>query len=119
MDGDVLDQIANKQTLFGYRPSNVATGAGQALGDSLLHAVFIIDHAGAPLPDLVKISPPDLKFLAFTMRASGPLTAEYGVAENTPGKCTIVQTGWVGNGKGRALSDGFPVEDINLSVVGK
>jgi hypothetical protein len=119
MAGDALDQIANKNTLFGHRPRDVAMGAGQALADSLLHAVFIIDHPGAPLPDLVKIGPPDLTFLAFTMSARGPLTEEYGVAESTPGKCTIVQTGWVGNGKGRALSDGFPVEDINLSVVGR
>jgi hypothetical protein len=120
LNGDVLDQIANKSTLFGHRPRDVETGAGQALGDSLLHAVFIIDHPGAPLPDLLEINnTPALTFLAFTMSASGPLTSQYGVTEGTPGKCTIVQTGYVGNGKGRALSDLFPVEDINLSVVGK
>jgi hypothetical protein len=120
LNGDVLDQIANKPTLFGHCPLNVANGEGQALGDSLLHAVFFIDQPGAPLPDLVKIqSSPVLTFLAFTMSASGPLTPEYGVTEGTPGKCTIVQTGYAGNGKGRALSDSFPVEDINLSVVGR
>jgi hypothetical protein len=119
--GDVAGQVANKPTLFGHRPRDVAAGDGQALGNSLLHVVFIIDKPGAPLPDLLKINgTPDLTFLAFTMSASGPLTAQYDdVVEGTPGKCTIVQTGLVGNGKGRALSDAFPVEDINLSVVGK
>jgi hypothetical protein len=125
VNGDILDQVANKPTLFGHRPIDVVSGATQALADSLLHVRFINPAPGAPLPDLVQLANfgvPDteLKFLALSMSARGPLTEEYGVPENTPGRCTIVQTGLIPlAGKGRALTDAFPVETINLSVIGK
>ncbi len=125
LSGDVLDQIANKPTLFGHRPIDVVNGAPQALGDSLLHVRFINPAPGAPLPDLVQlvnfgVPGIELTFLAFNMSATGPLTEEYGVAEDTPGRCTIVQKGLVQKaGQSRALTDGFPVETINLSVIGK
>ncbi|HKE42448.1 MAG TPA: hypothetical protein VKG21_21675 [Casimicrobiaceae bacterium] len=127
LNGDVLDQIANKPTLFGHRPRDVAAGARQALGDLLLHIVFINTAPGAPLPDLVQLNNnpgtlpgTELKFLGLSMSATGPLTAQYGVPEGTPGKCTIVQTGLIQKaGQSRALTDGFPVEDINLQQVGR
>jgi hypothetical protein len=126
LSGDVLDQIANKPTLFGHRPIDVVSGATQALADSLLHVRFINTAPGAPLPDLVQLNNnpsslpgTELKLLAFSVSATGPLTEEYGVPENTPGKCTIVQTGLIPKaGQSRALADAFPVEDINLSVIG-
>ncbi len=76
---------------------------------------------GAPLPDLIAINgTPDFKFLTFSTRARGLLTSEFRVAEGTPGKCTITQTGLFSTkGKGVALIDSFPVENINLSVVGR
>ena len=81
--------------------------------------VFINSAPGAPLPDLIQIGTPDLKFLAFSTHAHGPLTAEFGVTEGTPGRCTIIQTGlFMTQGKGLALEDGFPAEDITLTVVG-
>jgi len=127
LSGDVLDQIANKPTLFGHRPRDVLAGAGQALADSLLHVRFINTAPGAPLPDLLQLNSfPDtlpgveLKFLAFNASATGPLTAAFGVAEGTPGKLTIVQTGLMTKGEnpGRALKDLFPVEDIHLNAIG-
>jgi len=125
LNGDVLDQIANRPTLFGHRPIDVVNGAPQALADSLLHVRFINPAPGAPLPDLVQlvnfgVPGVELTLLAFSMSATGPLTEEYGVPEDTPGRCTIVQTGLVQKaGQSRALTDGFPVEIINLSVIGK
>ena len=87
LSGDVLDQIANKPTLFGHRPIDVVNGAPQALGDSLLHVRFINPAPGAPLPDLVQlvnfgVPGIELTFLAFNMSATGPLTEEYGVPED-------------------------------------
>ena len=123
--GDVLGQIATRPTLFGHRPRDV--GQGQALGDTFLHVVFVNNARRAPLPDLVQlINFPDtlpgreLKFLAFSTHARGPLTAEFGVPEGSPGRATITQTGlFMTKGKGLALIDAFPAEDINLQVVGK
>jgi hypothetical protein len=125
--GDLLDQIANKPTLFGHRPADVLTGKQQALADTFLHVRFINTAPNVALPDLVQLvnfpNPElgqELKFLAFNVQAKGPLTAEFGVPENTPGKCTIIQTGlFMTQGSGLALEDGFPVENIHLQVVGK
>lgn len=124
LTGDVLAQIASKSTLFGHRPADVLGGKGQALADTFLHVVFI-NTAGAPLPDLIQLinfpaQGQELKFVAFGTHAKGPLTAEFGVPEGTPGRCTITQTGlFMTKGNGLALQDGFPVEDINLRVVGR
>ena len=116
LNGDVLAQIASKPTLFGHRPADVRAGLKAAIGDTFLKAVFINSAPGAPLPDLLQINgTPDLKFLSFSTHAQGPLTAQFGVPEGTPGRCMIVQTGLFSTqGKGLALQDSFPVEDINL-----
>jgi hypothetical protein len=59
-----------------------------------------------------------MKFLSFSTRAEGPLTAQFGVPEGTPGRCIIVQTGLLSTqGKDLALQDLFPVEDIHLMRV--
>lgn len=116
----------NNPTLFGHRPGEVVNGAGQAFGDSVLHVVFINTAPGAPLPDLVRFNIGDLepgqelKFIGFTMTATGPLTSAFGVPEGTLGKCTIAQTGLVmTHGQGRGVADGFPAESILLKQVGK
>jgi hypothetical protein len=135
--GDVTDQIANKPTLFGHRPRDVAAGAGQALGNCLLHVVFIVDQPqGVDLPDLIQVvydpAPGmELKLLDFSTQAQGPLTEKFGVPEGTPGKCTITETGLIEvTGKlyqlkgqaaahSRVAFDAFPVENIDLKVIGK
>lgn len=121
LGGDVLLQIADKRTLFGHRPRDVKAGASQALADTHLHTVFINTAPGAPLPDLLAINgTPAMKFLAFGAHGHGALTWEFGVAEGTPGRCTIVQTGLFNPpGLPKHHPDLFPVEAINLQVVGK
>jgi hypothetical protein len=125
LSGDLLDQVANKPTLFGHRPYDVSQGAGQALGDSFLHVDFINDSPGALLPDLIQLvnfptAKQELKFMGFSTNAKGPLTSEFGVAEGTPGKCTVAQTGlFMTHGKGQALADSFPAEDIHLRAIGR
>src|SRR5207249_1424009 len=56
LSGDVLDQIANKPTLFGHRPRDVLLEATQALADTLLHVQFINIAPGAPLPDITQLN---------------------------------------------------------------
>lgn len=122
--GDFLDQVANRPTVFGHRPADVRRGSTQALVDIFLHLVFTNTAPGAPLPDLVQLSADPApgqvwKFIAISAEGNGPLTAEFGVPANTPGKLTIVQTGLLASkGQGLALQDAFPAEDVNLRVVG-
>jgi hypothetical protein len=124
LEGDLLDQIANKPTVFGHRPRDVIEplDAEPALGDAHFRIVFINSVMGAPLPDLIEfnLGRSGLKTIMFSMSAFGPLTAEFGVVEGTPGRCTIVQTGLLStHGQGAALADLFPAESINLQVVGR
>jgi len=120
--GDVLGQIAGSApTLFGLRPGDVGTGAGQALADTLLEVTFINDAPGAPLPDLVQLvnfpgTLQELETLRFVAHATGPLTAAFGVAAGTPGRCTIVQTGLIAH---LPAEDPYPAEMINCRVVGQ
>lgn len=123
LGGDILDQFANKPTLFGHRAADVRTGSAKALANSILHLRFINTAPGAPLPDLIQLSNVPapgqvLKFLGFSAQANGPLTAAFGVPEGTPGKATIIQTGLFGKPKGPLVLDAFPAEDINLRVTG-
>jgi hypothetical protein len=125
LDGDLLNQIANKSTLFGHRPEDVRDGEEAALGDVFLHIVFINTAPGDPLPDLMDVvyppaQPPYFKSIGFQMNAKGPLTEAFGVPEGTPGMCKIAQTGLLATqGKGRALEDSFPAESIILHTVGQ
>jgi len=123
---DVLDQIANKPTLFGHRPQDAGR---HALGRSSFELKFSNSAPGAPLPDLIQLfnfpdaGPAVLEFVGFTSQSSGPLTAAFGVPEGTPGRCTIRQTGLVStylkaSPKSRVGLDGFPAELIELRRTG-
>lgn len=117
---DPSDQLNDNPTVFGQRPDDVANG--QALADVHLRAVFTIAYPGAPLPDLIEfnLGRPGLRTIAISSSASGPLTEAFGVEEGTPGHATVVETGLLARGKSRGkwTADGFPVEMINLKVVG-
>lgn len=123
----MLDQIANKPTLFGHRPQDAG---GHALGKSTFEVRFTNSAPGAPLPDLIQVfnfpdaGPAVLEFVGFTSQASGPLTAAFGVPEGTPGRCTIRQTGLVStylkaSPKSRVGLDGFPAELIELRRISR
>jgi hypothetical protein len=124
--GDVLAQIADGVTLFGHQPEDVVAGAGAALGDSFIHVEFVNSAPGAPLPDLLQLSSApepgqEMSSLRFFWSAPGPLTAEFGVPEGTPGQCTIQQNGVLVRGNNGNLpdGDGFTAEFINLKVTGR
>jgi hypothetical protein len=125
--GDVLAQIAGKPTLFGRRPQD---GGAHALGKSTFEVRFINSAPGAALPDLVQVfnvpdaGPAVLEFVGFTSQANGPLTAQFGVVEGTPGRCMIRQTGlnatYLKAGpKSRVALDAYPAELIELRPVGR
>lgn len=61
--------------------------------------------------------------ISFRVRADGELRTAFGVADGTPGRVEVVQTGLLmaafnTDYKG-ALEDGFPAELIKLNVVGE
>jgi hypothetical protein len=103
--------------LFGNRAPEVLAGAEPALGESFLHVKFINTAPGAPLPDLIQllVAPEpgqELVFLSFHARADGPL------ADGSPGRVEVVQTGLFMTEFQGATADGFPAEKIILQAVG-
>jgi hypothetical protein len=120
--------FATGTLLFGNRAQDVLAGAEPALGESHFQAVFRIAAPGAPIPDRVAngfcVGPNpagcELISLSFRANASGVLHAAFGVAEGTPGRAVVSQTGVLFRGpfKG-ATADGFPVELIQMHVTGQ
>lgn len=120
---DDPEDFANGELLFGNR-----AGEGEpALGESFLEVKFINTAPGAPLPDLIQLafSPEagqELLFIAIRARAKGELHELFGVQEGTPGRATVVQTGLIykyDEDSNAAVADGFPVERVDLKVVGR
>ena len=88
----------------------------------------------ADLPDLLELTHDpkpgmELRSLRFIARARGPLTVDFGVSEVTPGRCTIVEVGFmsdvyvaVDEETGEeywTYDEVWPVENIKLNVVGE
>jgi len=108
----------NGPLLFGHRAPDVLSGAEAALGESLLHVKFINTAPGAMLPDLIQLvfvpePGQELIFISFVARANGPL------ADGTPGRMEVAQTGLFMTGFHGAVADGFPAENIILRAVGQ
>jgi hypothetical protein len=100
----------NATELFGHPelPSAVASG--------VLQAKFIIAHPGDPLPDLAAAN---YLTLSIRFQGSGPLRAAFGVAEGTPGKLLVNQTGLFNNpGQGNGVADSFPAELVRVYQAG-
>jgi hypothetical protein len=87
-----------------------------ALASGMIKVKFIIDHPGAPLPDLNTI---DVLSLSTRFQGDGPLRATFGVDEGTPGKVVVSQTGLFNiPGQGNGVADGFPVEFVRVFKAG-
>lgn len=119
---------------FGHTAAEVTGGATPAVGDVTMELTIINPTAGAPLTDLVcyggancAAAPPlpSLTRLMVGANATGPLRTDspLGVSDGTPGRMHMSQTGLIGtairNGFSGALVDAFPVEHIDLHVVGR
>ncbi len=120
--------IAADPTIFGYRAQDLL--ANPSLTPALSHSEFRIDFKntapGAALPDLVdafilgNAAPgQELRFLAFRSNGDGPLHANFGVPEGTPGHLVVTQTGIFFTNFQGALSDGFPAERVDLHPTGQ
>jgi hypothetical protein len=113
---------------FGYRPVELLANAAlrPALGRSELAAVFTNTAPGDPLPDLVDafilenaLPGQEWRSLKFRATADGALRSPFGVADGTPGRLTVTQTGLFDVGAYGADFDGFPAERVELRVVGR
>jgi hypothetical protein len=114
--------------LFGHELADVLTGADAALGDSFLQLTFTNTAAGAPLPDLIQLlfcpePGQQVDVQSFRASANGSLRAAFGVADGTPGRCEVVQTGLIdvasiANDQSRVALDGFPAEKVTIQATG-
>jgi hypothetical protein len=115
--------------LFGFRTQDIVEDPTRqpGLGESHPRVVFKNTAPGAPLPDLVAafiLGPPapgqELVAISFDANATGPLRAAFGVAEGTPGRAIVTQTGVLFRGPFEgATEDGFPAERVELRVIGR
>jgi hypothetical protein len=111
--------------LFGHTTAQIQGGAAAGVGDSQLDVRFTNSAPGAALPDLVRFVTGDasgLNVIGFQASAFGPLRPAFGAANGTPGRAQITQKGLIAAGGHQGFHhgfDGFPVEHINLSVVGR
>jgi len=119
--------LATDPLLYGYRGTDLLADPSltPALSSSDLQVVFKNTAPGAALPDLVdafilgNAAPgQELGMLSFRSRGSGPLRAAFGVADGTPGRCTVVNTGLFQTPFKGAVADAFPAEHVQLQVVG-
>lgn len=120
-DPDTEFNCTDCPLLFGARGEDVLGGARPALGRSLLQLMFINNAPGDPLPDLFSTfvtgdtyDGQELISVSFHAKGFGLLTDE------SRGMVIIDQIGRFGtSGKGTALEDGFPVENIEVKSVGR
>lgn len=100
----------NQNELFGHPELQ------SALANGTIRVKFIIAQPGDPLPDL---SAANWLSLSARFQGSGPLRAAFGVAEGTPGRVLVNQTGLFNiPGQGSGVADGFPAELVRVYQAG-
>ena len=114
--------------LFGHELADVLTGADAALGDSLYQLTFMNTAPGAPLPDVMQLTfcpeaGQEILVTSFRVSAHGSLRAAFGVADGTPGRLEMRQTGLIGvqtiaNPNSRVALDAFPAEKVTIQATG-
>ncbi|HET9253164.1 MAG TPA: hypothetical protein VFP58_13710 [Candidatus Eisenbacteria bacterium] len=120
--------FATGPLLFGYRGQDLL--ANPSLTPALCGSHFRVDFKntapGAALPDLVdafilgNAAPgQELRMLSFRAEGNGPLRAEFGVPDGTPGRLGVSQTGLFMTQFQGATGDGFPAERVDLTVIGQ
>jgi hypothetical protein len=110
---------------FGNLAPEALASGDAALGDCEIQFRIINTAPGAPMPDLFDAfvlgnAPPgvELLFIGVSGRATGTLHAGAlpGLTEPTSGRATVIQTGLFMTGFNGAVGDGFPAEQVRLSV---
>ena len=110
--------------VFGHRAQDVLDGAYPALGESFYKWVFINKAPGAVLPDQlaeIVLGPSTVETLMLSIEANadGTLRGDFGVPDGTPGRVQVTETCRFSPGRDASLAEGWPVEHINLKVVGR
>jgi hypothetical protein len=107
---------------FGWRATDLLADPSRtpALSTSECNVSFINTGPGAPLPDLISfligttLPGQELRSLSIRTSGDGPLHEVFGVAEGTPGRMIITQSGLFFTQFQGATGDGFPVERVDL-----
>lgn len=110
---------AGSPAILGYRAAELfgQPNRQSALANGMIQVKFIIAQPGDPLPDLTSIS--NVLSLSARIRGEGPLRTAFGVAEGTPGKVLVSQTGLFNiPGQGNGVADGFPAELVRVFKAG-
>lgn len=116
VNDDVFDQIANKKPIFGYRPQEVDAKHPASLVDATLDVVFLNTAPGAPLPDLVVATKPDVEFISQKFRSNGEGTIrDPETGKTSRGRLTVVQVG----PRLDKFPDFFSAEVIKVQPVGR
>ena len=121
-ESPIPPDVAADPLSFGYRATDLEANPElpPALGESHFGVVFKNTAPGAPLPDLVawialggELPGQELLSLSFRATAFGALRTPFGVADGTPGRMTISQTGLFHTEFHGAVGDGFPAERLS------
>jgi hypothetical protein len=119
--------FANDPPTFGYKANALLANPSlqPALSTSLLQVEFTNTGMGAALPDIVTafilgeaLPGQSLLTLSFRSSGSGPLHANFGVPEGTPGSLNVSQTGLILHTFKGCVGDAFPAEIVNLRATG-
>ena len=112
--------------VFGHRaPEVLNEGKEPGLCNSVFEVKFIHTNPGGDLPDMIQIlffpeEGQEVLYIAERCNAAGPLREGFDdVPDGTPGRASVVETGLLMTPFRGAVGDGFPVERIELHVVGK
>jgi hypothetical protein len=111
---------------FGNRAQDVLAGARPSLASAELDVRYVDVAFGSPLRDIGQVLDfphPGQGFKSASFRASadGELRAAYGVPEGTPGQAhfTLAVLFFTSATYGSAMSDGVPIDRIDLNVTGR
>jgi len=89
------------------------------LAGGFLQIKFHLSSPGAPIPDLFQTEDQELSSLSFRAQAFGPLRAEFGVAEGTPGSTIVSQSGiFHTRSNGELDETGYAAEIVSVQVMG-
>jgi len=120
--------FANDPPTFGQKANALLANPSlqPALSTSVLQVEFTNTGMGAALPDLVTafilgeaLPGQSLLTLSFRSSGSGPLHANFGVPQGTPGTLNVSQTGLLLHTFQGCPGDAFPAEIVDLRATGR
>ena len=104
--------------LMGYWVTDVAAGTPPTLVDGSLDITYVNPAGpGAPLQNICSVG--DFSRSRIVVNGSGDLRSGFdGANDGDPGQISVNQNGVFSPGQGKGVSDGFPVEFVNIRPTG-